>query len=559
MEKGFLLAHDLGTSGNKATLYDTSGKLAASAVYSYGTAYSHNCRAEQNPEEWWAAVCSTTRALLETPGIAPADVLCVSFSAQMMGCLLVDGNGAPLRDMITWADARAQKQELWMTERAGMENAYRITGHRLGASYSAAKLLWVKENEPDVYKSAHKMVQAKDYIAFRLTGNLMTDYSDASGTNLLDIEKKAWSQELLDAFRIRRDLLPELRPSTDVAGAVTPEAARACGLPQGTPVVVGGGDGSCACVGAGAVGEGKAYSVIGTSSWISCASGKPHFDEKMRTFNWVHLDPGLYAPCGTMQAAGLSYQWYKNALCQAECAQAEREGRGAYAILDEEAAGAPAGAGGVLFLPYLIGERSPRWNLDARGAFVGLGASTRKSDMARAVLEGVGFNLRIILETVSAGRPPDSVVMIGGGAKGRTWLQILADIWQTPLAVPAYIEEATSMGAAICGGVGIGLYRDFGECAGFNRVVGEVRPNPASKDRYDQLYKIFSQAYEGLVPAYGALAEYRRNEAREPAAKAGQGLAPAPRRARKPLNDITNTKGGMPNERANPRIAGKIL
>ena len=322
---GYILAHDLGTSGNKATLFDAGGRLVQSTVYSYGTLYHHDRWVEQDPAAWWDAVCATTKELLEKTGTKPGDILCVCFSAQMMGCLLVDKEGIPLRNMITWADSRASKQERWMLDRVGIERGYRITGHRLSASYSAAKLLWVKENGPELYAKAYKMIHAKDYVIFKLTGNIVTDYSDGSGTNLLDISSKTWSQELIQAFDIRGDLLPELHPSTDVAGRVTAEAARACGLARGTPVVIG--DGSCACVGAGVVREGNAYNVIGTSSWISSAASAPYFDDKMRTFNWVHLDPELYTPCGTMQAAGLSYQWYKNTLCRDEEGRA-RAGKG---------------------------------------------------------------------------------------------------------------------------------------------------------------------------------------------------------------------------------------
>ena len=371
-------------------------------------------------------------------------------------------------------------------------------------------MLWVKENGPELYAKAYKMIHAKDYVIFKLTGNIVTDYSDGSGTNLLDISSKTWSQELIQAFDIRGDLLPELHPSTDVAGRMTAEAAHACGLARGTPVVIGGGDGSCACVGAGVVREGNAYNVIGTSSWISSAASAPYFDDKMRTFNWVHLDPELYTPCGTMQAAGLSYQWYKNTLCRDEEVRARAEGRSIYTLMDEDAMNAQPGAGGLLYLPYLIGERSPQWNLDARGTFVGLRASTQKQDMTRAVLEGVGFNLRIILEIFNRTQPLDNIIMIGGGAKGRAWLQILADIWQKTLVVPTYIEEATSMGAAICGGVGIGLYKSFQECGDFNRIVDQIKPNPAHKAVYDSLLPIFQSTYEQLIPVFGQLAAWNK-------------------------------------------------
>lgn len=511
MATGYLLAHDLGTSGNKATLFDFSGQLVASAVCGYGIQYPHDRWVEQNPADWWDAICSTTRELISKSGIPPQEIASVSFSAQMMGCLLLDRNGTPMRPMITWADTRAKSQEAWMIAKVGMERGYRITGHRLSASYSAAKLLWVKENEPETYRNAWKMVHAKDYIIHRLTGELVTDYSDASSTNLLDIERKVWSDELLEAFEIRKDLLPELHSSTDVAGTVTASAAAMTGLAEGTPVVIGGGDGSCAAVGAGVVQEGSAYNVIGTSSWISTAASEPYFDPEMRTFNWVHLDPNLYTPCGTMQAAGLSYQWYRDTLCAEESLRAESEGTSVYSLIDAEAAAVPAGSEGLMFLPYLIGERSPWWNHDARGAFVGLSANMGKGHLSRAVLEGVGYNLRIILEAVSGLQPIERVSMIGGGAKGRVWLQILADMWGIPLDVPRFQEEATSMGAAICGGIGVGLYRNFAECGEFNPTSEIIVPNPANKGLYDEMYKIFQQTYRGLEPTYEALANLQRN------------------------------------------------
>ena len=233
-----ILAHDLGTSGNKATLYDPSGSLVASCLAEYPTYYPRSGWAEQDAEDWWAAVCASTRGLLEVAGAAPGDVACVCFSAQMMGCLLVDRAGDPLHRMLTWADTRAGEQEAEMIRAVGAEAGYRVIGHRVSASYGAAKLLWIKAHAPEVYRRAYKMLNAKDFIIHRLTGRFLTDYSDASGTNLLDLEGKTWSQALIDAWGVRADLLPELVPSSAVAGGVTDAAAAATGLLPGTPVVV---------------------------------------------------------------------------------------------------------------------------------------------------------------------------------------------------------------------------------------------------------------------------------------------------------------------------------
>lgn len=510
----YLLAHDLGTSGNKAVLYREDGALAASSLYEYETYYPFSGAVEQDPERWWEAVCRSTKKLLDEAGVAGSEIAAVSFSGQMMGCLLLDRSGKPLRNMLIWADTRAGSEEAFMKSRMDEGRAYRITGHRISASYSAAKALWVKEHEPALYGKCWKMIHAKDYIIYKLTGNLVSDYSDASGTNLFDLEKKVWSKELLEAYEIPEALLPEVHPSTDIAGYVTAEAARLTGLTEGTPVVTGGGDGSCACVGAGVVREGSAYNVLGSSSWISTASGSPMYDEEMRTFNWVHLDPKLYTPCGTMQAAGYSYSWYKNTLCGEEREAAKSLGLSAYEVINRQAAESRPGAGGLLYLPYLLGERSPRWNAEARGSLIGLSVTTSKGDISRAILEGVGYNLKVILDILQKKQEIAELILIGGGAKGRLWLQILADIWQKRILVPAYLEEATSMGAAVCAGVGIGMYPDFSVMEKFNRIESVIEPNAENAGLYDEMYGIFNASYEALCDVYGRLGEYRKKEDR---------------------------------------------
>jgi xylulokinase len=497
----YIIAHDLGTSGNKAVLYEQNGSLKESVHYSYPTYYPHSGFVEQKAEDWWKAVCETTKELLQKAGITSKEVEAVSFSAQMMGCLPVDIHGIPLRNMIIWADTRAVKQEAWMKDQITMEKVYQITGHRISASYTAAKLLWIRENEPDIYQKSYKILQAKDYLNYRLTGNMVTDYSDASGTNLFDIMKKCWCKELLLAWDISEDLLPEPFPSTAKAGVVTAEAALETGLLPGTPVIIGGGDGSCACVGAGVVEEGSAYNVLGTSSWISKASHTPLFDKEMRTFNWVHLDPTLFTPCGTMQAAGYSYSWYRDTFF-GEVVQKD-------SFLNEKVMKSEPGAGGVLFLPYLLGERSPRWDTKARGAFIGMNADTSAGDMTRAVMEGVGFNLRLILEALEQDAPIINIVMIGGGANGKAWTRILADIWNKPIKIPAYVSEATSLGAAVCAGVGIGMYPDFKVIHKMNQTKEMLQPDQRFRERYQQLYDIFNQSYEGLKPIYQRLQEVR--------------------------------------------------
>lgn len=508
----YILAHDLGTSGNKATIFDMNGKLCASVVHEYPTFYPNTNWVEQDADLWWEAVCVSTTKLLAQASLKSSDIACVCFSGQMMGCLAVDSAGNPLRKSIIWADQRGTKQADFMQKQIGVQKVYTITGHRISPSYSAAKILWIKDNEPDVYRRTYKILQAKDYIVFKLTENFLTDYSDASGMNLFDIEKKQWSDSILQALGISHQILPDAHPSTHRCGTVTRSAARQTGLLEGTPVVLGGGDGSCATVGAGVVREGKTYIVIGSSSWISLAATKPFLDPQMRTFNWIHLDEKLYTPCGTMQTAGYALQWLKNTLCTSEVNAAMAANISPYQLIDEAISASVPGSNNLLFLPYLLGERSPRWNPDARGAFIGMKITNTKGDIYRSVLEGVGYNLKVILDIFQSIMPVEEVVAIGGGAKGKVWLQILADIWQKNIIVPRYLEEATSMGAAVCGGCAISAYHDFSVIHRFNEITQTISPRPALKSTYETLYTLFNKSYDALRDVYQGLADIDRQK-----------------------------------------------
>ena len=384
-----------------------------------------------------------------------------------------------------------------------METAYRISGHRASASYSAAKIAWLRDHEPETYRAAHKFLHAKDFAAARLSGQFASDYSDASGTNLYDLEGQKWSWQMVDAFGLDPEQLPELHASTDVIGEVSGAAAEETGLAKGTPVVIGGGDGPCAATGAGVVREGSAYNYIGSSSWIGIASRKPVFDPALRTFTFAHLVPGMFTPTGTMQAAGASYQWLRDTVCTTEKAAAGQGGESAYELMNAEAAQSPAGAHGLLYFPYLLGERSPRWNPDARGAYFGLSASHTRADLVRATLEGVSLNLAVILNAFRAqGLAVEAMRVIGGGANGAIWRQILADIYGIPVLRPRLLSEATSFGAALAGGVGVGLYPDFQLAETLTPVLDTTRPNPDVQALYAEMYAVFNRAYEAFEPLY---------------------------------------------------------
>jgi xylulokinase len=502
--KRYLLAHDLGTSGNKATLFTTDGALVKSVTAPYGTHYFNTNWSEQNPEDWWNAVCTSTRSLVV--GVDTREVASICFSGQMMGCLCVDRAGRPLRPAILYSDQRAVKECASILDRIPQREFYRITGHRASPSYSVEKLMWVRDNEPQVYARTFKMLHAKDYLNSRLTGVMATEYSDASGTNLLDLSARRWSEKLVGITGIDGEMLPELKSSTDIVGALTAAAAREMGLQPGIPVVAGGGDGVCAGVGVGSITPGMTYNYLGSSAWIATTTTEPVFDEQMRTFTWAHAVPGCVHPCGTMQTAGSAFAWLKNEICTFEMSSAADSGANPYELMNAQIAASPPGANGLVFLPYLLGERSPRWNPDAKGALIGLTLAHTRADVLRSVMEGITLNLGIILDIFRADEPVTRITVIGGGAKSDAWRRIMADVYQAEILKPDYLEEATSMGAAIIGGVGCGVFKDFGAADRFLTITDRVRPDPGTAGVYAQAKGLLNESYDSLAhlfPRFG--------------------------------------------------------
>lgn len=498
--KRYLFAHDLGTSGNKATVFTTDGELVTSITVPYDTHYFNTNWAEQNPEEWWRAVRDSTRALATR--IDATEIAAISFSGQMMGCVCVDREGRPLRPAILYSDQRAVAQCDAIVEKIDTFDFYRITGHRPSASYSVEKLMWVRDNEPEIYRRTYKMLHAKDYLNFLLTGNLTSEYSDGSGTNVMDLTARCWSERLIDVTGIDGDKLPDLKASTDIVGDLTPEAARELHLVPGIPIVAGGGDGVCAGVGVGSVRPGMTYNYLGSSSWIATTTERPIFDPGMRTFVWAHAVPGYVHPCGTMQTAGSSVAWARHEIGLAVEKPAMETGGDIYDQINDLIDTSPPGANGLLFLPYLLGERAPRWNPDAKGAFIGLTLGHTRADIFRAVFEGVTLNLRIILDIFRSAMRIDEITVIGGGAKGSAWRRMMADIFQAVVVRPNYLEEATSMGAAIIGGVGCGAFPNFDVADRFLSIVDRTTPDMNSAERYAESLRLLNDSYKALEPLF---------------------------------------------------------
>ena len=498
----YLLAHDLGTSGNKAVLYSEDGRLLCSVTKNYGLKVENANWCEQDAQDWWDAVASATREITEK--FLAKDIAVVSFSGQMMGALPVDREGNPLRNSLIWADMRASKEEAFLRSQISMWDHYRITGHRISGSYGGPKMMWLKNNEPELYQTTYKFLNAKDYIILKLTGNFVTEYTDASSTNLWDQRANRWSDTVVGLAGLDMAKLPDALPSTAIAGTVTPQAAAQTGLLAGTPVVCGGGDGVCSAIGTGCIRPGIAHSCMGTSSWIALTDEKPLEDPSMKNNTWPHIVPGYYLPFGTMQCGGGAYNWAIGQFYAHEVDQ--RVGGSKFAVPTQEASASPLGAKGLLFLPYLIGERSPRWNPQAKGVFAGLTLEHNRGDMLRAVMEGVAFNLGVILKSMQGcGCLIDNLVVVGGGAKNELWRQIFADVYGVKIVKPRNTDEATSMGAAVTGGVGVGLFDSFDVIDRFNQIEAEALPSKENHAEYQKRLALFDECYERMVPLFDRL------------------------------------------------------
>ncbi|MGQ9487442.1 MAG: xylulokinase [Armatimonadota bacterium] len=488
-----ILAHDLGTTGNKAVLVDEQGNLVDTAFASYRTAYPAPLAAEQDPADWWRAVVRCTRALLRADNNRASHIVAVGFSGHMNGAVLVDDAGTPLHSALIHADIRAGEQCEQLRQRLSEANYYAITGNRLAPFYSLPKLMWLMEREPDTVARARWLLQAKDYCVGRMTGRWgVTDPSDASLTGIYDVNRFRWSEEVAVSANIPMCLLPEVLPSTTVVGGVSAEAARATGLLEGTPVVVGAGDGACTTVGAGAVEVGDSYTYIGGTAWTSCLRERFTPDAHMRLTTLMSAQQGRWVQFGTVQSAGSAWDWFVRLF-----------GRGSSASrLQAEAERVPAGSDGLVFLPYLSGERAPVWNPSARGVLFGLQAHHARAHLARAVLEGVAYALRSILCIMREhGAVSEPVRVVGGGTRSDLWMHILADVYGCPLEIPLHAGSSTAIGAAVVAGVGAGLYDRFGIAKRIASVERCIQPALENARVYDAVYA----RYADLLSAVKAL------------------------------------------------------
>jgi xylulokinase len=486
-----IIAHDLGTTGNKASLHSDDGKMLQHCTISYPAHFASGGVAEQNPMDWWNAVGGASKKLLQMANVSADQITGIGISGQMMGAIFLDENFNPTRDAIIWADFRAQKQSDLLIEKIGLEKAYKKLGHRLNPTYSISKVMWVRDNQPDIWAKTKHICIAKDFVNQKLTGRFVTEPSDASSTNCFDQIKLNWDTEILNAANIPISYFPKIVSSTTVIGGLTKDAADHVGLNAGTPVVAGGGDGPMAALGAGIIEPSDgAYVCMGSSSWVAVSTDKPLHDSKMRSMTWNHIVPNKFSPTATMQAGGASLQWMVEDLLPAS--EKDR-----YKILLDEAGKVNSSDDGLFFLPHILGERSPYWNPSAAGAFIGLGRHHDRSYLVRAVLEGVAFNLLTCIQAFTDnGVPIKQVDVIGGGAESALWLQIFADIWGVKVRSRSIVEDANSLGAAVTTLVALGK-GEFSMVKELSTITAEFNPTSQSQ-KYQKQHKIFLDGYYKL-------------------------------------------------------------
>ncbi len=501
---GFMLGIDVGTTGTRAVIVRPDGHVLGAATGDHQPMRMENPGwAEQDPEDWWKATIRAVRAALAEARLKGSDIAAVGLSGQMHGVVLLDKTNAVLRPSLIWCDQRSQAQCDWITSKVGAEKLIELVSNPALTGFSAPKLLWVRDNEPKVYERAAHFLLPKDFVRFHLTGELATEVSDASGTLLLDVAHRCWSKKILSALEVDAKLLPRVYESPEVTGQITRETALVTGLAPGTPVVGGGGDQASSAVGNGIVLPGLTSATLGTSGVIFSYTETPKLDPKGRIHTFCHAVPGKWHVMGVTQGAGLSLRWFRDHFGASEKWMAEQTGADVYDLIAKEAAMAPPGSGGLLFLPYLMGERTPHLDAQARGMWFGLTAAHARAHLVRSILEGVAFSLRDSLEIFKELEiPVEEIRASGGGSRSFLWREIQADIYGKEL-VTLRTAEGSAFGAALLAGVGAKIYSSVEESA---RAAIQVRERMSPRQDYARLYDRQYQVYRSLYPAVREMA-----------------------------------------------------
>jgi xylulokinase len=495
-----LLGIDVGTGGTRALIIDEDGRVISSATEEHEPFASPNIGwAEQDPEDWWRASGVAVRGALDRADLSGDRIACVGFSGQMHGAVMLDSRDAVVRPALIWCDVRTEKQCMDLSREIGRDRLIQLTCNPALPNFTLTKFLWVRENEPDNWGRVRSVMLPKDYVRFRLTGGRAIDVADASGTLLMDVAGRRWSKEILQAAAIDERLLPELFESPEVCGKITEAGASATGLKPGTPVVAGAGDQSAGATGMGIVAPGAVSATIGTSGVVFAATDRPALDSRGRLHTFCHAVPGRWHVMGVTQAAGLSLRWFRDSF-----GAGADDGRDPYERLTEEASAAPAGSDGLLWAPYLMGERTPHLDPNARGALIGLTASHGRRHIVRSILEGVAYSLKDTFTLFDDMKVPVSRIRLGGGgARSSLWRQIQADVYGHEVET-VEAEEGAAYGAAILAGVGAKVWDSVDEaCSRVIRVAGKTAPQPATAATMQQGYAAYRRMYDAIRSVTG--------------------------------------------------------
>ncbi len=504
----YYLGLDIGTSGTKALLVTEDGTVAATDTQEYPLSTPRPQWAEQDPEDWWQATVTTTRNVLAKVGATGADVAGVGLSGQMHGSVFLDRDNNVLRPALLWCDGRTQAECDWITGRVGRDNLVKHISNPVLTGFTAPKIVWLRNHEPDTYAQVAKVLLPKDYIRFKLTGAHATEVSDASGTALFDVANRRWSREVLDAAEIPYSFMPDCAESVEVTAHVHAEGAALTGLSAGTPVVGGGGDNAAGAVGSGIVVAGDVFSTVGTSGVVFAAADTPATDPQLRIHTFCHAVPGKWHTMGVMLSAGGSLRWLRDTFFQPEGVVGRTLGVDPYTLMGQGAETVPPGSEGLIFLPYLSGERTPYPDADARGVFFGITLRHKRQHFTRAVLEGVAYGLNDTFQIFrELGIPSGTVRAGGGGARSALWRQIQADITGLPHVTLA-ADEGPSFGAALLAMVGTGVYPTVEDaCRAIVRPMSQTRSDPTATAEYAKYYAIYRALYPALKDQFAAVTQ----------------------------------------------------
>ncbi len=495
--KQYLLGIDIGTSACKIALFNRQGEVLGAANGDYNVYYPHPGWAEQNPEEWWLAVCKATKEVLHKVQIQPEEIAGIGIDGQSWSAIMVDKNGNVLTNTPIWMDTRAKDICRELNERVGAEEIFEMAGNSLQPSYTTAKIIWYQRNMPEIYANAYKILQSNSYIAYKLTGNMTQDVSQGYGYHCFNMHIGQWDEDMCEKLGIPMELLPDIYPCHEVIGTVTEKAAEESGLAVGTPVVAGGLDAACGTLGAGVIQSGETQEQGGQAGGMSICTDSYKADERLILS--YHVVPGKWLLQGGTTGGGGVMRWMEREFGDYEREVGKQQGKSSLDLFNEQAEAIAPGSDGVVFLPYMSGERSPIWDADAKGVFYGLDFGKTKGHFIRSAMEGVAYSLRHNLEIAEqAGAKAEVLRAMGGSANSLLWTQIKSDITGKPIEVPSS-DTATTLGAVILAGVGVGLYESFEEAVELTVKPKRFhQPNLENKEVYDKNYNIYLELYQQL-------------------------------------------------------------